>query len=334
MLDTLDDLGVRDNTLVIFIVGDNGPSAEGTLTGTLNNMKTQQGFHDTVDAMLEHIDEIGGPGHENHYPVPWCWAGSSPFQWMKQVASHFGGTRNGLIMNWPGHIKDEGALRSQFHHVIDIAPTLLAVAGVPEPVEVNGVPQRPLEGISMEYTWDDARAKGRRITQYFEMFGNRAVYHDGWVAGCMHKVPWQLTGTVDFADDTWELYNVDEDFSQARDLAKDHPAKLRELQDIFMAEAARYNVLPLDDRFVERGVDNSMRPSYVAGMQKFTYLPGTNRIPEASSSDQERHPHPGCGDRDPGRRSRGGPGVLWRGDLRIHLVHPGWPAALGTQLVR
>ncbi len=170
LVDGLETLGIRENTLVIYICGDNGPSAEGSLTGTLNNMKTQHGYPDDTATMLKHIDELGSPLHENHYPVSWCWAGSSPFQWMKQVASHFGGTRNGCVMSWPGKIADAGGLRSQFHHVIDIVPTILEAAGIPEPTEVNGTPQRPIEGVSMRYTWDDAGAKGRRITQYFEMF--------------------------------------------------------------------------------------------------------------------------------------------------------------------
>ncbi len=283
VIDALDSLGIRDDTLIIYIVGDNGPSAEGTLTGTLNNMKTQQGYHDSVDYMLARIDEIGGPKFENHYPVPWCWAGSSPFQWMKQVASHFGGTRNGLVMSWPGKIKDTGGLRSQFHHVIDIAPTILEVAGIPQPVEVNGMHQTPIEGISMEYTWDDPDVKTKRVTQYFEMFGNRAIYHDGWVAGCRHgKVPWQMTGSVPFDDDTWELYNIEEDFSQANDLAQKMPDKLKELKDIFVAEAATHNVMPLDDRFAERAPDD-LRPNYIRGKTRFAYLSSAVRIPEVSS---------------------------------------------------
>jgi arylsulfatase len=165
IVDSLATLKQRDNTLIIYIVGDNGPSAEGSLTGTLNNMKTQHGLPDDVATMLAKIDEIGGPRHENHYPVPWCWAGSSPLKWMKQVARHFGGTRNPVVMNWPVRIKDKGGLRSQFHHIIDIVPTILEAAGIPEPRMVNGVPQRPIEGISMAYTWDDAKADARRTTQ-------------------------------------------------------------------------------------------------------------------------------------------------------------------------
>jgi arylsulfatase A-like enzyme len=291
LIGALETMGIRENTLIIYSAGDNGPSAEGSLTGTLNNMKTQHGYPDDVATMLKHIDELGGPKHENHFPVPWCWAGSSPFQWMKQVASHFGGTRNGLVMNWPARIKDKGGLRSQFHHAIDIAPTILEAAGIPEPVQVNGVPQRPIEGISMAYTWDDATAKDRRVTQYLEMFGNRALYHDGWVAGCRHgRLPWLTAASASFDDDTWELYNIDEDFSQAKDLAKANPKKLRELQDLFMAEAAKYNVLPLDDRFAERA-DVNLRPSNIRGKKNFVYLPGTVRIPEPSSPNTKNIDH-------------------------------------------
>jgi arylsulfatase len=283
IVDALETIGQRDNTLIIYIVGDNGPSAEGSLTGTVNNMKTQHGFPDDVATMLQHIGEIGGSRFENHYPVPWCWAGSSPLKWMKQVASHFGGTRNPVVMNWPARIKDKGGLRTQFHHAIDIVPTVLEAAGIPEPRSVNGVTQQPIEGVSMAYTWDDAGAESRRVTQYFEMFGNRALYHDGWVAACRHgRLPWQTAGSFGFHKDQWELYHVDEDFSEAVDLAKKNPAKLRELQDLFMAEAAKYNVLPLDDRFVERA-DVRTKPSYLKGKARFTYLPGTARIPESSS---------------------------------------------------
>ena len=283
LIDAIERMGMRDDTLVIYMVGDNGPSAEGTLTGTLNVMKTMLGLPDDVSKMLAHIDEIGSAQFENHYPVGWCWAGSSPFQWMKQVASHFGGTRNGLVVSWPKRIADRGGVRSQFHHAIDLAPTILDVAGIPEPREVNGVAQKPIEGISLAYTFDDAAAPGRRITQYFEMFGNRALYHDGWVAGCLHgRAPWITAGSASFDDDKWELYNIDEDFSQANDLAATEPKKLRELQDMFMAEAAKFNVLPLDDRFAERA-DPALKPSHLRGKTQFVYPPGAIRIPERSS---------------------------------------------------
>jgi arylsulfatase A-like enzyme len=291
VVDALEQMGLRDDTLIIYIVGDNGPSAEGTLTGTLNVMRTMLGLKDDVTTMLKHIDGIGGPEFENHYPVGWCWAGSSPFQWMKQVASHFGGTRNGMVMSWPKRISDRGGLRSQFHHIIDIAPTILEVAGIPEPREVNGMPQVPIEGVSMAYTFGDKDAPSCRVTQYFEMFGNRALYHDGWVAGCLHgRLPWETSGSASFDDDTWELYNIQEDFSQANDLAAKEPKKLRELQDRFMAEAAKYNVLPLDDRFAERA-DPSLKPNHLRGKTHFVYPPGTVSVPERSSPYTKNRHH-------------------------------------------
>jgi arylsulfatase len=291
VVDAIERMGLRDNTLIIYCVGDNGPSAEGSLTGTLNNMKTQLGLKDDVTSMLEHIDEIGGPLHENHYPVGWCWAGSAPFQWMKQVASHFGGTRNGLVVSWPKGIKDHGGVRSQFHHVIDIAPTILEAAGIPEPREVNGVAQKPIEGISMAYTFADGNAPGRRVTQYFEMLGNRALYHDGWVAGCLHgRLPWETSGGASFDSDSWELYNIDEDYSQANDLAAKEPKKLRDLQDRFMAEAAKYDVLPLDDRFAQRA-DPALHPSHIRGRTHFEYSPGTVRVGERSSPNTKNVHH-------------------------------------------
>ncbi len=291
VVDAIDDMGLRDDTLIIYVVGDNGPSAEGSLTGTLNNMKSQLGLLDDVSTMLKRIDDIGGPTTENHYPVGWAWAGSSPFQWMKQVASHFGGTRNGLVISWPTKISDRGALRSQFHHAIDIVPTILEVAGVPEPRMVNGVPQKPIEGVSMAYTFADKDAESRRRTQYFEMMGNRALYHEGWVAGCLHgRLPWETGATVSFDADRWELYNIEEDFSQANDLAAKAPAKLRDLQDRFMAEAARYNVLPLDDRFAQRA-DPTLRPSHIRGKTHFVYPPGTVRVGERSSPNTKNVHH-------------------------------------------
>jgi arylsulfatase A-like enzyme len=291
VVDAIERMGLRDDTLIIYIVGDNGPSAEGSLTGTLNALKSQLGLLDDVPTMLKHIDEIGGPQHENHYPVGWCWAGSSPFQWMKQVASHFGGTRNGLVISWPKRILDRGGLRSQFHHIIDIAPTILEVAGIPEPREVNGVPQKPIEGTSMAYTFADKDAPGRRQTQYFEMLGNRALYHDGWVAGCLHgRLPWETAGGASFDNDTWELYNIEEDFSQANDIAAKEPKKLRELRDRFMAEAAKYNVLPLDDRFAQRA-DPSLHPSHIRGMTHFVYPPGAIRVCERASPNTKNVHH-------------------------------------------
>jgi len=194
-------------------------------------------------------------------------------------------------MSWPARINDKGGLRTQFHHIIDIVPTILDVAGIPEPREVNGIHQRAIEGVSMAYTWGNKDAEGSRTTQYFEMFGNRAIYHKGWVAGCLHgKLPWQTTGSASFDNDTWELYNIEDDFSQAIDLADQDPKNLRRLQDIFMAEAAKYNVLPLDDRFAERA-DPTLRPSYIRGKNRFVYLPGTVRVPEPSAPNTKNINH-------------------------------------------
>lgn len=282
VVDAVRRLPNGDNTLIIYIAGDNGPSAEGSLTGTTNNMMTQNGLPDTVESQLEELDEIGGPKHENHYPVGWAWAGSSPFQWMKRVPSHFGGTRNGMVISWPAKVKDTGSIRSQFHHVIDIAPTIYEAAGVPEPKKVAGIEQTPIAGTSMAYTLSDPQAEGRRKTQYFETGGHRAIYHDGWVAAAFQGVPWELTGSKGFDNTKWELYNIEDDFSEALDLAQENPEKLKELQAIFDQQAKAFNVYPLDDRFAERAV-NRERPSVTRGRTSFSYAPGTDRIPEGSA---------------------------------------------------
>ena len=291
VIDSIRDLGQLDNTLIMWEIGDNGASMEGTLSGVFNEMVSLNGQHEDTAYIIQHLDELGGPQAYNHFPVGWAWAMNTPFQWGKQVASHFGGTRNPLVVSWPNRIKDKGGIRSQFHHVIDVAPTLLEAAGVTEPSMVNGVPQRPIEGVSMVYSFDDPKAKGHRGTQYFEMFANRALYHDGWIAVCRHgRLPWQTSGSFSFDNDTWELYNVDQDFSEANDLAAKHPEKLRELQDLFWAEAAKYNVLPLDDRFIERA-DPRLRPSLLAGRTHFTYFQGAYRIPESSSANIKNKSH-------------------------------------------
>ncbi|RKG71580.1 arylsulfatase, partial [Corallococcus terminator] len=285
VLETLHDLGEQDNTLVMYIIGDNGSSAEGSLTGTLNEMAVLGGDVPNIEDILPRIDEIGLPGTSPHYPVGWAWAGDTPFQWTKQVASHFGGTRNPMIVSWPREVEDKGGVRFQFHHVIDILPTVLEVIGITEPTVMHGVPQKPIEGTSLAYTFDakHADAPGHRTTQYFEMFANRALYHDGWMASCRHgRLPWVNMGSADFAEDRWELYDIRKDFSQAKDLAAKHPEKLRELQDLFMVEAAKYNVLPLDDRFVERA-DVSLRPSWFYGRQRVTFYEGMTYLPEGSA---------------------------------------------------
>jgi len=239
VIDALSDLKILDETVVYLIIGDNGASAEGSLQGTFNEMVTLGGFGhlETAESLMPRIDEFGAPTSYNHYAVGWAHAMDTPYQWTKQVASHFGGTRNPLVVRWPAGIKARGELRSQFHHVIDVAPTVLEAAGLPQPVMVNGTKQRPMDGVSMVYAFADPRAAGRRTTQYFEMFGNRAIYHDGWVAATRHSIPWLMAPLPPFDQDRWELYNVAEDFSEANDLAAKNPAKLKELQDLFVKEA-------------------------------------------------------------------------------------------------
>ena len=285
LVSCLEELGQLEDTLFIYILGDNGSSAEGSLLGSISELAAMQGIEPPIEASLARIDELGLPGTSPHFAVGWAWAGDAPFQWVKQVASHFGGTRNGMIVSWPAWIADKGAKRFQFHHVIDVVPTILDAVGISEPVSVNGVAQKPIEGVSMAYTFDraNADAKSTRGTQYFEMLGNRALYHQGWIASCRHgRLPWVTAGTADFADDVWELYNLEDDFSQAEDLAARHPQKLRELQDLFMVEVGKYDVLPLDDRFAER-LDAALRPSHFSGRTDLTLLPGMVRLPEGSA---------------------------------------------------
>ena len=292
ILDALEQVGQTGNTLIFWEIGDNGASMEGTLRGVFNEQASLNGVTEETSYIIQHIEEIGGPTSYNHFPVGWAWAMNTPFQWGKQVASHFGGTRNPLVISWPERIKDKGGVRAQFHHVIDIEPTILDAAGIPEPYEVNGVPQKPIEGISMAYSFDDPKAKERRNTQYFEMLGNRGIYNEGWIAACRHgRLPWVI-GVVsfDFAKDKWELYNLEQDFSEANDFSAKYPDKLKDLQDLFWIEAAKYNVLPLDDRTAERA-DPRLRPSLIAGRTKFTYFPGAVRIPESSSANVKNTSH-------------------------------------------
>jgi arylsulfatase len=256
LLDSLKAMGILDDTLVFYIIGDNGASAEGTLNGTFNEMINFNGAAalETPEFLMARLDKLGGPESYNHYAVGWAHAMDTPYQWTKQVASHWGGTRNGTIVHWPKGIKSKGEIRSQFHHLIDIAPTILEAAGLPEPLSVNGVQQKPIEGVSFMYTFNDPKAPDQHETQYFEMFGNRGIYHKGWTAVTKHKTPWILVGekTVPFDDDNWELYDTNKDWSQANNLAKQMPEKLHELQRLWLIEATRYNVLPLDDRVAER----------------------------------------------------------------------------------
>lgn len=282
LIDAVNALPDADNTLIILIAGDNGPSAEGTVTGTMNNTMTLNGLPDSVEGQLPLIDQIGAPGYDNHYPVGWAWAGAAPFQWMKRVPSHFGGTRNGMVVSWPAKIEAKGETRTQFHHVIDIAPTILDAAGLKEPSTVNGTTQVPMAGTSMSYSFDDQDAPGTRKTQYFETGGHRAIYHDGWVASSFHGAPWVLTGSIGFDDKDWTLYNIEEDFSQSKDVSAENPDKLAELVALFEDEAGKYNVFPLDDRFTERATDPE-KPSLTKGKKRFEYKSGAVRIPDSSA---------------------------------------------------
>jgi arylsulfatase len=283
----IDHLGQLDNTLVIYIAGDNGASAEGSLQGLLNEMTFFNGVTEDVNEVLKRADDIGTWKTYNHYPVGWAHAMDTPFQWTKQIGSHYGGTRNGMVMSWPKAIKARGELRTQWHHCIDIVPTILEVCGITAPSSVNGVTQKPIEGVSMAYTFADSRAKSRRPTQYFEMLGNRAIYHEGWVACTTPPVPpWSPAGAeVDVIDGyRWELYEVDRDFSQAEDVAAKYPDKLKDLQLHFYTEAARYNVLPLDNSKTSR-LDPAIRPSLTRGRTSFAYAQDQTRIPEGASPD-------------------------------------------------
>jgi arylsulfatase len=287
VIDAIAGTGELDNTMIIYIQGDNGASAEGTLQGTTNEVATAaNGVTEDLPYLLSMIDKLGGPETYNHYPVGWAHAMDSPLQWTKQVASHFGGTRNGAIISWPSRIQAKGEVRSQFHHIIDIAPTICEAVGITAPASIDGVEQKPIEGTSMVYTFDDANAPERHTTQYFEMMGNRAIYHDGWMASTTPlRLPWITTGVEPNPDDfKWELYRVAEDFSQANDLAAKNPEKLKELQAIFDAEAKKYNVYPLDSTFAER-VDPAIRPSLTRGRNVFTYYAGMVRIPEGTTPD-------------------------------------------------
>jgi arylsulfatase len=283
LVQALEDLGVLDDTLVYYIIGDNGASAEGTINGTFNEMFTFNGAAalETAEFMASRIADFGTPAAYNHYAVGWAHAMDTPYQWTKQVASHWGGTRNGTIVHWPGGIRSRGESRTQFHHVIDVAPTVLEAAGLPEPVFVNGVQQMPLHGVSMAYSFDDAAAGERRETQYFEMFVNRGIYHKGWTAVTRHSTPWAFGELPAFDDDVWELYGPG-DWTQAHDLAAEQPGKLRELQRLFLIEAVRYNVLPLDDRRIERfNAELAGRPQLIRGKSQLLFG-GMGRLTENS----------------------------------------------------
>ena len=285
LLDVIRAQPDADNTLIFYIAGDNGSSAEGGLVGLLNENSFFNGVQEALADNLKAIDELGGPKHFNHFPAGWAHAMDTPFQWTKQIASHLGGVRNPLVVSWPKRIRDRGGVRGQFEHVIDIAPTIYEAVGIQAPTMLFGTAQKPIEGVSMAYTFDSAQAVGRHRTQYFEMFINRGIYSDGWWAASRAGIPWDAS-PAPFAPDTLrgELYHLDADFSQAHDLAAQEPARLRQLQDLWWAEASRYNVLPLDPRKVERlNAELQGRPSPTAGRTSFTYYPGVTALPGGSA---------------------------------------------------
>jgi len=281
LVEAIEAIGEMDNTLIIYIAGDNGTSAEGGQNGMFNEMTYFNGVSEKVEDMLELIDEWGTAATSPHFAAGWAVCFDSPFTWTKQVASDFGGTRNGTVIHWPNGIKEKGGLRTQFSHVIDVAPTILEAAGLPEPKIVNGTPQTPIEGISMLYSFNNADAEERHTTQYFEMMGNRAIYRDGWLARTIHRAAWQTTNLPPLESDTWDLYNVREDFSLANNLAAKYPEKLKEMQALFMLEAEKHHVLPIDDRSIERmNAAIAGRPDLMAGRTSLTLYEGMTRMRE------------------------------------------------------
>lgn len=287
VVDAIEQIGELDNTLIIYIIGDNGASAEGQLEGAVNLESAMNGVVLTAEEMLPRIDELGTWKTYNHYPVGWAHALDAPFQWTKQIASHYGGTRNGMVLSWPDHIDEPGGLRNQWHHVIDILPTILDVVGVPQPTKVNGVEQRPIEGVSMRYTFNQPHTESARRTKYFELFGNRDIYHDGWIAATTPAgPPWSSDLPIldPITGYDWELYHVAEDFSEARDVSAQHPEKLAEMQDLFYEEARKYHVLPIDNDRVQR-LNPINRPSLAGTRTSFTYYAGAKRIPEGVAPD-------------------------------------------------
>ena len=288
----LQEMDVMDNTLFVYIVGDNGASAEGGPEGAYNEMMALNGIISTAAINTPHLEEWGSAETFPHYAIGWAWAGDTPFQWTKQIASHYGGTTNGTVIHWPARIKNGGGVRSQFTHVTDIAPTVLEAANLPFPVSVDGSKQRPFDGTSMLYTLNDPGAAETHTTQYFEIFGNRGIYHDGWVAATRHSIPWVIAPLPPLSADVWELYDMRTDFSQARDLAAKNPAKLKELQDLFLKVGEQNHVLPIDDRRSER-FDPKIagRPDLMNGRTSLTVYPGMAGITENAFINVKNTPY-------------------------------------------
>lgn len=287
VIKSIEETGQLDNTLVIYIVGDNGAASEGGIHGKYNDLTILSMIDEQPDAILAHQNDLGTWKANNSLPAGWGWASNTPFQWVKQIASHLGGTRQGLVISWPKGIQSKGGMRTQFHHVSDIVPTVLECIGIEQPSIVNGVAQKPMSGVSMKYTFDDEKAKDRKTTQYFEIFGNAALYHEGWMANTKVFVnPWSGKSVeVDWMKDVkWELYNLDKDFSQSEDLAAQYPEKLAEMKNLFFAEAAKNNVLPIDNSKAARFATEN-RPSLTRGRTSFTYYQGMKRIPEGAAPE-------------------------------------------------
>ena len=291
LIDAIHHLPDAENTLIFYIVGDNGASSEGGFNGTINEVMNLNGFPTQIDEVMKHIDDIGGPDTEPHYPLGWAWAGNTPFQWVKQVASHLGGTRNPMVVTWPARIKDKGGMRTQFTHLIDVFPTILQASHLPAPTTVDGVKQKPMDGVSFLATFDSAKAPEAHTRQYFEIFSNRAIYDRGWMASAQHTFPWRQ----DFApgnwdSDRWELYDLTKDYSQANDLAKQQPQKLAELKALWESEAKRNNVFPLDDRGAGRLVTPKPTPSD-PNRTHFEFFSGTIRLPETAAPNTKNKSH-------------------------------------------
>jgi arylsulfatase A-like enzyme len=281
LIAAIKETGELDNTLIFYIIGDNGASAEGGMVGLYNEMTYFNGQQESVQDILKHYDELGGPSTYPHYAAGWAVAGDTPFEWTKQIASSYGGTRNGMVVHWPKGITAKNEVRSQWHHVIDIAPTILEATGLPEPKCVNGTDQTPIEGVSMVYSFADAKAPSRHTTQYFEIFGNRAIYQDGWLAGTVHRAAWEFKPRQPLKDDVWELYDAQSDFSLTNDLAAKNPQKLKEMQALFLTEAVKNSVLPIDDRVLER-LNAALvgRPDLMAGRTSLTVYEGMTGMSE------------------------------------------------------
>jgi arylsulfatase A-like enzyme len=286
VIDAIESTGQLDNTLIFFIAGDNGTSGEGGMNGMFNEYTYFNGVPEKVEDMIKVMDKWGGPETYPHMAAGWAVALNSPFGWMKQVASDFGGTRNGMVVHWPKGIKAKGGIRTQFGHVIDVAPTILEAAGLPEPKVVNGTPQIPIQGTSLVYSFDNAKAAERHRTQYFEISGNRAIYHEGWFARTIHKAPWERQGRHPFKEDVWELYQTENDFSLADNVAAKNPEKLKELQAVFLKEAEQNHVLPLDDRFLERALASAVgRPSLLGTRTSLSLAEGMTGMMENTFLD-------------------------------------------------